>query len=611
MLHTLPVRDADKLSRPTSLSVAVLIPCYNEELAVAEVIAGFRASLPDATMLVYDNNSSDRTRQIASTAGAVVRNETLQGKGHVVRRMFADVEADIYVLVDGDNTYDPAAAPVMLRQLLENQLDMVTAVRLTAGQDAYRPGHRIGNRVLSFLVCRVFGNRVSDVLSGYRVFSRRFVKSFPALATGFETETEFTIHALELKMPIGELVTQYRGRATGSRSKLHTISDGLRILRTIMKLVKQERPLQSFGLTGAALLLDRSRSRPTGRAAVSAQRHGAAAAHGTAGNRTGTGFVAVLRLRPRAGTGGARAAGAEAAGLPVDPSDWQRPMTARHIAGAAGPPPGEYDADVVILSFDRPEETLAAINSALAQTGVSRHVFIVDQGSRPENLARLAAVVAGRQDATLVALDHNHGVAGGRNRGSALGHGRVIFGLDNDAEFADTTTLARAVAALDGDPTWPRSVAASCWASRTRTTCRPGAIRAAFCRVRASHSTRSPSSAPDTRSAAPHGTGYDEALFFCWEEFDFCLRAIERGWRIRYRGDIAVHHKVSPEQRVAWSGTRWFHFVRNRLYIERKWGAGWFGLLPRLAFYLLKGARNGVLLQTCAPCLRRSVCHPA
>jgi glycosyltransferase involved in cell wall biosynthesis len=203
---------------------------------------------------VYDNNSSDRTRQIAGSAGAVVRNETLQGKGHVVRRMFADIEADIYVLVDGDNTYDPAAAPVMVRQLMENRLDMVTAVRLPAGQDAYRPGHRIGNRVLSFLVCRVFGNRISDVLSGYRVFSRRFVKSFPALATGFETETEFTIHALELRMPIGELITQYRGRVAGSRSKLHTVSDGIRILRTIMKLVKQERPFQSFGLTGAALL---------------------------------------------------------------------------------------------------------------------------------------------------------------------------------------------------------------------------------------------------------------------------------------------------------------------------------------------------------------------
>ncbi|MEJ0020187.1 MAG: glycosyltransferase family 2 protein [Acetobacteraceae bacterium] len=239
---------------PAGPTVAVLIPCYNEELAVARVVEGFRASLPGATILVYDNNSSDRTRQAALAAGAVVRAESLQGKGHVVRRMFADVEADIYVLVDGDDTYDPAAAPVMVRQLIEMRLDMVTAIRQPVQQEAYRLGHRVGNRVLSSLVCRVFGNRVSDVLSGYRVFSRRFVKSFPALASGFETETEFTIHALELRMPIGELPSQYRGRSAGSRSKLHTISDGLRILRTIMMLVKQERPLQSFGWTGAALL---------------------------------------------------------------------------------------------------------------------------------------------------------------------------------------------------------------------------------------------------------------------------------------------------------------------------------------------------------------------
>jgi hypothetical protein len=255
MLHTLPVREPDRLSRPAGFRIAVLIPCYNEELAVAKVIAGFHTSLPDADILVYDNNSSDRTRQAALGAGATVRSETLQGKGHVVRRMFADVEADIYVLVDGDDTYDPAAAPIMVRQLIENQLDMVTAVRTSSDQEAYRPGHRIGNRMLSLLVCHVFGNRVSDVLSGYRVFSRRFVKSFPALAAGFETETEFTIHALELKMPIGELATRYRGRIAGSRSKLHTVSDGLRILRTIMMLVKQERPLQSFGLTGAVLLI--------------------------------------------------------------------------------------------------------------------------------------------------------------------------------------------------------------------------------------------------------------------------------------------------------------------------------------------------------------------
>ena len=254
MLQTFPVRDSDRLSRPAGFNIAVLIPCFNEEAAIAKVIAGFHRHLPDAAILVYDNNSSDRTRLVAMCAGATVRGEALQGKGHVVRRMFADVEADIYVLVDGDDTYDPAAAPVMIRQLVENQLDMVTAVRQPAEQDAYRRGHRFGNRLLSFLVCRVFGNRVSDVLSGYRVFSRRFVKSFPALAGGFETETEFSIHALELRMPIGELPTQYRGRALGSQSKLRTISDGLCILRTILMLVKQERPLRLFCLTGSAML---------------------------------------------------------------------------------------------------------------------------------------------------------------------------------------------------------------------------------------------------------------------------------------------------------------------------------------------------------------------
>jgi hypothetical protein len=261
MFHTLPPHCVagsrhEKLSRRTAgdLSIAVLVPCYNEELAVANVVTGFRASLPDATIHVYDNNSSDHTRRVAQAAGALVRCESLQGKGHVVRRMFADVEADIYVLVDGDDTYDPDAAPAMVRCLIEDQLDMVTAVRLSTQQDAYRLGHRIGNRALSFLVCKVFGNRVSDVLSGYRVFSRRFVKSFPALAAGFETETEFTIHALELRMPIGELATTYRGRTAGSNSKLHTVADGIRILRTIMMLVNQERPLQSFGLTGAVLM---------------------------------------------------------------------------------------------------------------------------------------------------------------------------------------------------------------------------------------------------------------------------------------------------------------------------------------------------------------------
>ncbi len=272
-------------------------------------------------------------------------------------------------------------------------------------------------------------------------------------------------------------------------------------------------------------------------------------------------------------------------------------MNARYIAGAAGPPDGEYDADVVILALDRPEETAAAIHSALAQTGVSRHVFIVDQGSQPQNLAQLASVVSGRSDATLVALDCNHGVAGGRNRGTALGHGRIIFALDNDAEFADATTLAHAVAALDED-TGLAAIGCrirlhvreaddlSSWGYATTLLPRAGDSFDAVTFVGAGHAIR--------RVA---WDGYDEALFFCWEELDFCLRAIERGWRVRYRGDIVVRHKVSPEQRFAWSGRRWFHFVRNRLYIARKWGTPW-SALPRLGFYLVRGARNGLLAQT-------------
>jgi GT2 family glycosyltransferase len=276
-------------------------------------------------------------------------------------------------------------------------------------------------------------------------------------------------------------------------------------------------------------------------------------------------------------------------------------MSARHVAGAAGPPAGHYDADVVILSLDRPVETTAAIRSALAQAGVSRHVFVIDQGSRPEALAYVAGVVASRDDATLVALDRNHGVAGGRNHGSALGHGRVIFGLDNDAEFADGATLASAVAALDADPTL---AAIGCriklhatddddlssWGYPVSLLPRAGAAFDAVTFVGAGHAIR--------RTAWDSCGGYDAALFFCWEEFDFCLRAIEQGWRIRYRGDIVVRHKVSAERRCAWSGTRWFYFVRNRLYIGRKWGAGWWSLAPRFAGYIFKGVRNGMLRQT-------------
>jgi glycosyltransferase involved in cell wall biosynthesis len=238
---------------PTAPRIAVLIPCYNEEVAVPRVVAAFRAALPEAAIYVYDNNSADGTRRVAEAAGAVVRAETQQGKGHVVRRMFADIEADAYVLVDGDDTYDAAAAPELLRLLFDERLDMVTGVRVTDAIGAYRPGHRFGNAVLTGMVRWVFGNRITDMLSGYRVFSRRFVKSFPALAAGFETETEFTVHALELRLPVGELRTAYKERPVGSASKLNTWRDGLRILRTILLLVQRERPLMFFSLAGAVL----------------------------------------------------------------------------------------------------------------------------------------------------------------------------------------------------------------------------------------------------------------------------------------------------------------------------------------------------------------------
>lgn len=237
------------------MQIAVIIPCYNEEVAIPHVIGALRAALPTATIYVFDNNSRDATKAAARTAGAVVRTESLQGKGNVIRRAFADIDADIYVLVDGDDTYDAAAAPQMVQLLVENRLDMVTGTRVADAAAAYRPGHRFGNLMLTGLVQKVFGNRVSDMLSGYRVFSRRFVKSFPALSAGFETETEFTVHALELRMPVDEVTTAYRERPEGSTSKLRTIQDGLRILRTILVLTREERPLQFFFLSGAVILL--------------------------------------------------------------------------------------------------------------------------------------------------------------------------------------------------------------------------------------------------------------------------------------------------------------------------------------------------------------------
>jgi glycosyltransferase involved in cell wall biosynthesis len=235
--------------------IAVLIPCYNEAQAIDRVVRDFAAALPEASIYVYDNNSQDRTREIAAAAGAIVRTETFQGKGNVVRRMFADVEAEVYVLVDGDGTYDAPSARGMVDELLANSLDMINGARMPVAAAAFRPGHVLGNRMLTGTVALIFGDRLKDMLSGYRVMSRRFVKSFPALAAGFETETELTVHALELRLPIAEVQTPYRDRPAGSQSKLRTFRDGFRILRTILFLVKEERPLQFFSGVAAALVL--------------------------------------------------------------------------------------------------------------------------------------------------------------------------------------------------------------------------------------------------------------------------------------------------------------------------------------------------------------------
>jgi glycosyltransferase involved in cell wall biosynthesis len=245
--------NASLMSGHPPLRIAVLIPCFNEAASIAAVIRGFQAALPGATLYVYDNNSTDQTATAAAAAGATVRKEPLQGKGNVVRRMFADIEADIYVMVDGDSTYDPGCAPAMVRLLLAENLDMVVATRIAAEEAVYRQGHRLGNRLLTKAVARLFGNRFSDMLSGYRAFSRRFVKSFPAMSSGFETETELTIHALELSLPVAEIPTAYRVRPQGSASKLQTYSDGLRILRLIVVLYKNERPLRFFSAIAAAL----------------------------------------------------------------------------------------------------------------------------------------------------------------------------------------------------------------------------------------------------------------------------------------------------------------------------------------------------------------------
>ncbi len=235
--------------------VAVLLPCYNEEAAIAQTIAGFQASLPDASIYVYDNNSSDRTVEVARAAGAIVRSERMQGKGHVVRRMFADIDADIYVMADGDATYDAASAPALVERMIADQLDMVVGSRVTQAQAAYRAGHQAGNAVLTGMLTRLFGRSFTDILSGYRVFSRRFVKSFPVLSGGFEIETEISVHALELKMPVAEIATPYFARPEGSVSKLSTYRDGFRIVRMIVTLYRIERPMLFFGAIGGLLAI--------------------------------------------------------------------------------------------------------------------------------------------------------------------------------------------------------------------------------------------------------------------------------------------------------------------------------------------------------------------
>ncbi len=217
------------------------------------MISDFRKHLPDALIFVYDNGSADRTVEVARAAGAIVRREPLRGKGNVVRRMFADVEADIYVLVDGDDTYAAASAPELIRKLTEESLDMINGAREEQSRDAYRRGHRFGNRMLTGLVAWFFGKRLRDLLSGYRVMSRRFVKSFPALASGFEIETELTVHALQLRLPIAEVATPYKERPAATSSKLRAIPDGLRIVKLIARLIREERPLEFFSVVAGLL----------------------------------------------------------------------------------------------------------------------------------------------------------------------------------------------------------------------------------------------------------------------------------------------------------------------------------------------------------------------
>ena len=240
---------------PSTTRIAILVPCYNEAVTIAAIVRDFQACLPQAQVYVFDNNSSDDTARIAREAGAIVRNVPEQGKGSVVRRMFADIEADAYIMVDGDDTYDASVAPQLVARLLQDGLDMVVGNRVSTEQAAYRPGHRFGNAMLTGCVSFLFGRTFTDILSGYRVFSRRYVKSFAAHSAGFEIETELTVHSLELRMPVAEVATVYKSRPEGSVSKLNTYRDGVRILSTILRLFKSERPLAFFSLFAVVSML--------------------------------------------------------------------------------------------------------------------------------------------------------------------------------------------------------------------------------------------------------------------------------------------------------------------------------------------------------------------
>ena len=235
---------------PHGHKVAVLVPCYNEESSIADVVKAFETVLPEAVVYVYDNNCTDRTAAVATEAGAVVRRETRQGKGNVVRRMFADIEADVYVMVDGDDTYDAASARHMVDLLVAENLDMVVGARkpMDGDDEAFRRGHTLGNRLFNRIGRLLFGSGFTDIFSGYRVMSRRFVKSFPLTSSGFEIETEITVHAVELGAPVAEVETPYGSRRGESASKLRTYRDGSRILRIALALFKELRPMRFFGI---------------------------------------------------------------------------------------------------------------------------------------------------------------------------------------------------------------------------------------------------------------------------------------------------------------------------------------------------------------------------